>query len=71
MPLGEEYEPEQPAKVTPEYHGEPVPSDDDDMLFEIAAGISKPKKKKEVVIEEEKLPSDETIEPDYCTYSTF
>ncbi|CAI4226257.1 unnamed protein product [Auanema sp. JU1783] len=65
IPLEEEYEPEEPEKRAPEYHGEPVPSDDDEMLFEIAAGISKPKKKREVVIEEEKLPSDETIEPDY------
>uniref|UniRef100_A0A1I7W9T0 SAP domain-containing protein n=1 Tax=Heterorhabditis bacteriophora TaxID=37862 RepID=A0A1I7W9T0_HETBA len=64
----EEYEPEETEKPMPEFHGEPVPSDDDDMLFEIAAGLTKPKKKKEVVIEEERLPSDETIEPDYCRY---
>lgn len=66
MPSARDYEPEDEGKKTPEYHGEPVPSDDDIDFFELGAGIQKPKKKKDVVIEEEKLPSDESIEPDYC-----
>lgn len=67
LPSAEDYEPEEEEK-TPEYHGEPVPSDDEIDFFELAAGRQKPKKKKEIIVEEEQLPSDESIEPDYCMF---
>ena len=69
MPSADDYEPDEEERKTPEYHGEPVPSDDEVDFFELAAGIQKPKKKKEITVEEEKLPSDESIEPDYCRVS--
>ena len=37
--------------------------------FQVAAGIKPTKKKKDLVIEEEDLPSEEIIEPDYCKYN--
>jgi hypothetical protein len=62
---------EEEEKPLPEFHGEPVPDDDDDddALFEIAAGISRPKKKDLApVVVEEPLPDDEFIELDYCWF---
>ncbi|CAD5205870.1 unnamed protein product [Bursaphelenchus okinawaensis] len=64
MELDEDYVVEEPAKPMPEFHGEPVPDeDDDDALFEMAAGMSRKKEGKP--IEEERLPDDECIELDY------
>jgi predicted transcriptional regulator len=67
-----------PIKVEPderlqvEFYGEPIPDDDenDDMLFELAAGIAVPKKT-EVRIAEEPLPNDEIIVLDYCKFPKF
>lgn len=57
----------------PDFHGEPVPDDDedDDALFEIAAGI-RPKKQRggqelELEIIDEPLAAEDSIELDYCT----
>ena len=64
----ESYSPDEEDKPLPDFHGEPVPEDDDDALFEMGAGIN-PSRKKEMeppVIEEEPLPDDEFIELDYC-----
>ncbi|CAD5208665.1 unnamed protein product [Bursaphelenchus xylophilus] len=64
MELDEDYVVEEPEKPLPEFHGEPVPDeDDDDALFEMAAGLSR--KKEDKPIEEERLPDDECIELDY------
>ncbi|KAI1709460.1 AAA domain-containing protein [Ditylenchus destructor] len=60
--------PEEQEKPLPDFHGEPVPDDeDDDALFEIAAGLRPPKKREmgPPVIEEEPLPDDDFIELDY------
>ncbi|KHJ91699.1 SPRY domain protein, partial [Oesophagostomum dentatum] len=63
MPYDEEYEEEECVQPMDSFHGEPVPDDDD--LFEVAAGI-KPKRKEEVVIVEEKVPtSTEEFEIDF------
>uniref|UniRef100_A0A915DNY1 Uncharacterized protein n=1 Tax=Ditylenchus dipsaci TaxID=166011 RepID=A0A915DNY1_9BILA len=66
--LDPEYTIEEEVKPLPDFHGEPVPEDDDDddALFEIAAGISRPKKKDILpAIIEEPLPDDDFIELDY------
>lgn len=54
-------------KPLPDFHGEPVPEDDDDMLFEMAAN-TRGRKNRDVVVkvEDEPLPDDEFIELDYC-----
>ncbi|GMT33582.1 hypothetical protein PFISCL1PPCAC_24879 [Pristionchus fissidentatus] len=50
----------------PEFHGEPVPSDDEEAIFLEAAGLPrKDKKPKHRVIEEEAPPSHEHILMDY------
>lgn len=59
-------------KPLPDFYGEPVPDDEDedDTLFELAAGISRKKRDSmPIVIEEEPLPDDEFIELDYCRFS--
>lgn len=64
-----EYEAEKEDKTNIDFHGEPVPDDeeDDDALFEIAAGL--PRKKKEPKpIKEEPLADERFIELDYCMY---
>nr|CAD2164756.1 unnamed protein product [Meloidogyne enterolobii] len=52
-----------------QFHGEPVPDDMDDDLFEIAAGLPLRTKNKDkepqLVIEEEPLPNEEEIELDF------
>ncbi|KAI6175012.1 SPRY domain-containing protein [Aphelenchoides bicaudatus] len=50
-----------------DFYGEPVPDsdDEDDKLFEMAAGMPKSKKGEVKKIEEEALPNNETIELDY------
>lgn len=52
-----------------QFHGEPVPDDMDDDLFEIAAGLPLRTKNKDkepqLVIEEEPLPNEEQIELDF------
>uniref|UniRef100_A0A914QIC1 Uncharacterized protein n=1 Tax=Panagrolaimus davidi TaxID=227884 RepID=A0A914QIC1_9BILA len=61
-----DYQAIEEEKVPVEFHGEPVPEDedDDDALFEMAAGL--PKKKKEAKpIEEEPLPDEQFFELDY------
>lgn len=65
---------EEEKPLPTEFHGEPVPEEDedDDALFEIAAGL--PKKKKDSLIkppEEELLVDDEFIELDYCTFLAY
>lgn len=62
---------EEEEKPLPDFHGEPVPEDEDDdeTLFEIAAGLRPSKKKDGIsVIEDEPLPDDEFIELDYCEF---
>lgn len=69
-----DYVTENDEKPLPDFHGEPVPEDedDDDELFEIAAGMRPNKKKDEIlVIEDEPLPDDEFIELDYCYFLVF
>jgi hypothetical protein len=53
-----------------EFYGEPVPDDDEnDDLFEAAAGIPKSKRTElKKPIEEEPLPDNENIELDYCEF---
>ncbi|GMR33498.1 hypothetical protein PMAYCL1PPCAC_03693 [Pristionchus mayeri] len=60
------YEEDPEDKRMPEFHGEPVPSDDDEALFLEAAGLpKKDKKPKHPVVEEEAPPSHEHILMDY------
>lgn len=64
-----DYVMEEEEKPLPDFHGEPVPDDDedDDALFEIAAGIRPAKKRNEPpVVEDEPLPADEFTELDFC-----
>lgn len=61
---------EEEEKKELEFYGEPVPENgeqDDDELYEIAAGTSRGRKREEApVIEEEPIPDHETIELDFC-----
>lgn len=70
MALDPDYAAEEEGdKPLPDFHGEPVPEDDDDMLFEMAANTRGRKARDVVVkIEEEPLPDDEFIELDYCQF---
>jgi hypothetical protein len=57
-----------------QFHGEPVPDDMDDDLFEIAAGLPLREKKRDnepQQVEEEPLPNEEQIELDFCMQSKF
>lgn len=52
-----------------DFYGEPVPEDgeEDDDLYDIAAGSSRGRKRDEApVIDEEPIPDHETIELDFC-----
>lgn len=52
-----------------QFHGEPVPDDMDDDLFELAAGLPPRSKKKEQQpkpVEDEPLPDAEHVELDFC-----
>ncbi|GMT33585.1 hypothetical protein PFISCL1PPCAC_24882 [Pristionchus fissidentatus] len=60
------YEEDTDDRPLPEFHGEPVPSDDEEAIFLEAAGLPrKDKKPKHPVIEEEAPPSHEHILMDY------
>lgn len=70
MPLEGEYVVEEEKPLPTDFHGEPVPEDedDDDALFEIAAGL-RPKQKRDSIAkppEEELLVGDDEIELDFC-----
>ncbi|GMT03410.1 hypothetical protein PENTCL1PPCAC_25584, partial [Pristionchus entomophagus] len=60
------YQDDMEEKPLPEFHGEPVPSDDDEALFLEAAGLPKKERRpKHPVVEEEAPPSHEHILMDY------
>ncbi|VDN37153.1 unnamed protein product [Gongylonema pulchrum] len=63
LPLDEEYEENEEHKPLPDFHGEPVPDSDDEIIIE---GVSRKKStKKNSIQEEEPVPGDEQIEIDF------
>lgn len=62
-----EYAVENEDKPLPEFHGEPVPDDDDEIIVE---GVAKKRsvlaKKGLLMQEEEPAPGDEHVEIDFC-----
>ncbi len=67
-----EYEVIEEEKPPPDFHGEPVPEDeeDDDALFELAAGMPRKKKEPKPIVEEP-WPDERFIELDYCELFNF
>lgn len=66
-----DYEIEEEDKPLPEFHGEPVPDSDDEIVIE---GVSRRKSnatKKNSVQEEEPIPGDEHMELDFCRFNPF
>ena len=64
-----EYEVIEEEKPPPDFHGEPVPEDEDDedALFELAAGLPRKKKEPKPIVEEP-WPDERFIELDYCEF---
>ncbi|VDN33381.1 unnamed protein product [Gongylonema pulchrum] len=63
LPLDKEYEENEEHKPLPDFHGEPVPDSDDEIIIE---GVSRKKStKKNSIQEEEPVPGDEQIEIDF------
>lgn len=53
-------------KPLPDFHGEPVPDSDDEIIIE---GVTRKRAtKKNVVQEEEPIPGDELVEVDFCNF---
>lgn len=64
--MDEKYEDDNDDKPLPDFHGEPVPDSDDEIIIE---GVTRKRAtKKNAVQEEEPIPGDELVEVDFCNF---
>ncbi|VDK73292.1 unnamed protein product [Litomosoides sigmodontis] len=63
LPLDEKYEDDNDDKPLPDFHGEPVPDSDDEIIIE---GVTRKRTTKKISVqEEEPVPGDELVEVDF------